>query len=95
MTTAELIKRMREKQSRDNRKLLDEAAEEIERYDWQPVSEPPKYGELVLVCLRLRSGKLTYATTYYDDCGWEIDSIQSTLVKIIAWQHIRPYEVQK
>lgn len=50
MTTDELIRALREKPSRDNRKLLDAAADALERQRWIPVSERlPAIGERVLV----------------------------------------------
>ncbi len=66
MTTDELIRALREKASRDNRKLLDAAADALERQRWIPVSERlPEYGQPVLVArvydpgqpLRVEQGK--------------------------------------
>lgn len=68
MTPDELIRALREKESRDNRELLDAAADMLERQRWIPVAEElPPIGERVIVArvydprepLRVEQGTLT------------------------------------
>ena len=72
MALDELIRALREKPSRDNRELLDAAADMLERQRWIPVAEElPPIGERVIVArvydprvpLRVEQGVLT-------GCGW-------------------------